>query len=176
MTKNIIIAVLALALCISFFFVHKEKSFLPSDGSEESYGTIHFWQPVNDSTVKSDMAKYRNQLTLRKKSYGVIYDDATVKIYVDSVYTKLIASYVDPPKGYVWKMGFYFVRKLNEEGKRKLDFYVIPTLITPKGEVLDFFDPKNAVYYTPKIKRTGKPKENEICDTCNAYDAGHLWP
>jgi hypothetical protein len=136
-----------------------------------------FVGPIDEQTAVKNVAKFRGQITIpTTKSYGVYYDSAEIRHYLDSIYPKtkdsILPSRLHP--GYVWKVGFYWMMTKDSDSITKHDFCVMPILVNQisKKVVIDYFNDGN--YYThPKYLSSPLITGG---DPGNAYDAGTLWP
>jgi len=61
----------------------------------------------------------------------------------------------NPPKSAIWVVGFYWAIKPGADGKKKMNFYIVPTIYdAAKNEVYDYFDEKYYKYYHSKTKNS----------------------
>jgi hypothetical protein len=137
-----------------------------------------FQDPLDEPTAVKNVDKFRAQITIpTTKSYGVYYDSAIIRHYLDSIYPKIKASILpsDQHIGYEWKVGFYWMMSKDIDNITKHDYCVMPILVSTSDHksVLDYFKDQDNHYRHSNIDSLiaqGNGGEG------NAYDAGTLWP
>jgi len=177
MAKNLIIAVLGIALIICLYFLYDksgvtEKGHVKTDRPEVN----DFIKEMHDSNAKKRIKDFRDNYRL-DISKGVYYDSADLRNYLDVVYPYLKARTGADTSLYSWKIGFYCMRrpKGTDEGPIRLDFLVVPTLVRKTDAfVIDFYDSSH--YYKPRPGVHTPPITDPPCTNCTGYDAGQLWP
>jgi hypothetical protein len=156
--------------------------------------TYDFGVRIDDTTSLPNMHNYRRGIHLHKRSMGVYYDSSTIGKYLDTYWPAVLKEQkaygdsvckADPSKcrvyrDYKWVIGFYWMMKRGTPSgskTKKLDFYVIPTLVF-KDTVLDYFNDEDNIYY-----HGNDPKGNGRLllappppKTGPAYDEGQLFP
>jgi hypothetical protein len=182
MSKNsvIVVLVLALAACIVIIFSLTQQATAPA--TAQAGTTISFTplEPVNDSTAKAWIGNFRQNPAINT-AWGVYYDSAALAIYLTSAYTSIIHSVNgDTIRNTRWVLGFYYTQTPDAQagGKPRPGLVIVPTLVdTTNGQslVIDYYNNKTGAYDWQKGALPAQPLTT-ACDTCKAYDAGHLWP
>ena len=115
----------------------------------------HAWrQPVDDNIAGDNVKKFRGRVFPKSKGWGVIYDPAEIRDYLDNTFRPLVDSqerYMgrNKPDGYVWKLAFYWMKAEDPKDKKnKTDFLVLPVLVNERDEtdVLDYFEKNYSLY------------------------------
>lgn len=164
-TANKVIYILAGALVIAIVIFLKIADIFG--------GGHNFNDPVPDSDAANYISKYRNSWTLTQKTYGVWYEIEALRNYtkpggIFDDLTKNLKGATDCR----WVVGFYPERRPDANKDNRLDFLVVPTLVSNKdGSIIDYGDQKGSTGYS----RIGTPT-SVPCSDCTGYDAGHLWP
>jgi hypothetical protein len=162
---NKTVYVLAALLAISIFLVIMLA---------DIFGGRRFNDPVKDSEAKSHIDKYRGAWTFNTKSKIIWYDIDSIRRYINpkGTFDELTSNMTGSPDCR-WAVGFYPMKRDDANGKTRLDFLIVPTLVSNKdGSVIDFNDSKNAALYASKTGAAINP----ACADCTGYDAGHIWP
>jgi hypothetical protein len=136
---------------------------------------------VQDKEAEENMDHFqRGHLNFKNKRKAVIYDIDALQSFIDTTRKVLIPRHqehfgnANPPAGYVWKIGLYWMEKRDVDNKIKHDVYFLPVLVskdqhTNKSTVLDYFDENNKKYYR-------RSKEDEKLVPGNVFDTGEIWP
>lgn len=155
---------------------------------------VNFVGQLNDTTAASNVEKFRGRILFpKKKGWGVWYNANDIRLYLDSIYPRLVDSqkvYIasHTPQGIelkncVWKVDFYWMRAEDRnDGKTKTDFCVVPVLVdttTKPMLVYDYFNTKLKLYdhsvifpyKDPQWKRYLGDEEGSY-----SYDTGNMFP
>lgn len=141
-----------------------------------------FHKPIKTEDAKDYIRKHRNTLVFRDQTDVITYDSGVIRKYVTEIFPHLVDSINNTDPNYHWEVGFYPMHRFDDNGNRRLDFAVIPTLVAKDGShILDFYSGKKNPEKgsEQEKKRTGSAKRSLDafdCSGCYVYDAGNIWP
>jgi len=172
---KIIIIIIGTLLAISLYILYLKERMRFAVSFKSS-----FTQPVPHKTAAEAIDNYRSIPSFpvfTKRSHGVVYAKEDIITYLNTTFVK-ITNDLPGNDSCKWVVGFYYMKKFDAAGKRKMDFLVIPTLYDTStlhyGNVYDYFDPANKRMYKHKTPST--PTAQDDPADFDAYDAGELWP
>lgn len=157
-------------LVATFFFIWSATSWFEKKLPQKMIKTVE--TPIALEYIQ----EFRNDLDLRKKTKIIWYDEMDIRDYLDSffvVWTNKMKDRLPDTTNYRWVVGFYPMRRPDKDWKNRVDFLTIPTIVNKRGEVYDFASDTVRGRYKHKV---GTKNWLPGCDTCVAFDAGHLWP
>jgi hypothetical protein len=146
-----------------------------------------FLEPVPNATSKENIQLYRNRLSIYKDTGAVVYSKDAIENYLKNLGT--LTGKMQGKQGCSWAIGFYPMHKLDENGKNRLDFLVVPTAakITCAGtkdeKISDVFDFHKALFLnseeikdSPYMDISGTAKGEPKILANIGFDTGHIYP